>query len=89
MRAGVLEQGTVDLLNELGVGERLRREGLIHHGIELRFGASGHRIDFQDLANGGGDDLPQNKVVDDFFDARHGRRRDRYLRSRRRERARF
>ena len=38
MRAGVLEQGTADLLIETGVGERLKREGLIHHGIELRFG---------------------------------------------------
>ena len=37
IRAGVLEQGTVDLLNETGVGERMRREGLVHHGIELRF----------------------------------------------------
>ena len=37
VRAGVLEQGTVDLLIETGVGERLQREGLTHHGIELRF----------------------------------------------------
>ena len=46
VRAGVLEQGTVDLLDAAGVGERLRREGLVHHGIELRFGGDGHRIDF-------------------------------------------
>ena len=38
VRAGVLEQGTVDLLREAGLGERLRREGLRHDGIELRFG---------------------------------------------------
>src|SRR6202162_1154505 len=38
VRAGVLEQGTADLLVETGVGARLKREGLIHHGIELRFG---------------------------------------------------
>ena len=37
IRAGVLEQGTIDLLDEAGVGERMRREGLLHHGIELRF----------------------------------------------------
>ena len=37
MRAGVLEQGTVDLLNAPGVGERLEREGLVHEGLELRF----------------------------------------------------
>ena len=52
VRAGVLEQGTVDLLNESGVGERLQREGLTHHGIELRFGGRGHRIDFTGLTGG-------------------------------------
>ena len=45
VRAGVLEQNTVDLLDELGVGERMHREGLVHEGIELRFGGRGHRID--------------------------------------------
>ena len=45
VRAGVLEQGTVDLLSAMGVGERLKREGLVHHGIELRFGGRGHRIE--------------------------------------------
>ena len=52
MRAGVLEQGTVDLIVEMGVGERLKREGLVHYGIELRFDGRGHRIDFKDLAGG-------------------------------------
>src|SRR6202030_4351628 len=37
VRAGVLEQGTVDLLVEMGVGERMKREGLIHDGVEIRF----------------------------------------------------
>jgi len=37
VRAGVLEQGTVDLLHLLGLAERMQREGLVHHGIELRF----------------------------------------------------
>ncbi len=37
IRAGVLEQGTVDVLNEIGVGERMMREGFVHHGIILRF----------------------------------------------------
>jgi p-hydroxybenzoate 3-monooxygenase len=46
VRAGVLEQGTVDLLKETGVGERLKREGLVHHGVNLRFGGRTHRIDF-------------------------------------------
>ena len=71
VRAGVLEQGTADLLVETGVGARLKREGLIHHGIELRFGGRGHRIDFKDLANGQSVVIyPQNKVVADLFDAR-------------------
>ena len=49
VRAGLLEQGTVDLMVETGVGERMKRQGLVHRGIELRFGGRGHRIDFQDL----------------------------------------
>jgi p-hydroxybenzoate 3-monooxygenase len=52
IRAGVLEQGTVDLFNETGVGERMRREGLIHHGFELRFNRRGHRIDMFELTAG-------------------------------------
>src|SRR5271156_3979494 len=52
IRAGVLEQGTVDLLVESGVGERLKKEGLVHHGIELRFGGAGHRIDLTELTGG-------------------------------------
>ena len=52
VRAGVLEQGTVDLLSETGVGERMRREGFLHHGIELRFNGRGHRIDLSELEAG-------------------------------------
>jgi p-hydroxybenzoate 3-monooxygenase len=52
IRAGVLEQGTVDLLNESGVGERMRQEGLVHRGIELRFRRRGHRIDMHALTEG-------------------------------------
>ncbi|MDJ0944792.1 MAG: 4-hydroxybenzoate 3-monooxygenase [Kiloniellales bacterium] len=52
IRAGVLEQGTVELLDEAGVGERLHREGLVHGGIELAFGGRRHRIDFEDLTGG-------------------------------------
>jgi len=71
VRAGVLEQGTADLMIETGVGERLKREGLVHYGVELRFGGLGHRIDFKELANGRGIFVyPQNKVVADLFDAR-------------------
>jgi p-hydroxybenzoate 3-monooxygenase len=71
VRAGVLEQGTADLMVETGVGARLKREGLVHYGVELRFLGQGHRIDFKDLANGRGIYVyPQNKVVADLFDAR-------------------
>ena len=52
IRAGVLEQSTVDLMVEIGAGERLKREGFVHHGIELRFRGRGHRINLHDLANG-------------------------------------
>jgi p-hydroxybenzoate 3-monooxygenase len=52
IRAGVLEQGTIDLLDEAGAGERMRREGLLHHGIELRFDRQSHRIPLSDLTGG-------------------------------------
>jgi p-hydroxybenzoate 3-monooxygenase len=52
VRAGVIEQGVVDLLIESGAGERLRREGLVHHGIELQFAGQRHRIPLSDLAGG-------------------------------------
>ncbi|WP_030544237.1 4-hydroxybenzoate 3-monooxygenase [Streptomyces albus] len=51
-RAGILEQGTVDALRACGAGERMDREGLVHHGIELRFDRRGHRIDFPSLTGG-------------------------------------
>jgi p-hydroxybenzoate 3-monooxygenase len=52
VRAGVLEQTTVDLLDEAGVADRLHREGLVHEGLELRFDGRGHRIDLSDLTGG-------------------------------------
>ena len=70
VRAGVIEQGVAALMAETGLGDRLHREGLVHHGIELRFGGRGHRINFQDLAKGSVVIYPQNKVVGDLFDAR-------------------
>lgn len=71
VRAGVLEQGTVDLLIEMGVGERLKREGLVHHGIELRFDGRGHRIPFDELAGGRGITIyGQQEVVKDLTRAR-------------------
>jgi len=71
VRAGVLEQGTADLMVETGVGDRLKREGLIHHGVMFRFAGGTHRFDFQELAGGRAIFVyPQNKVVADLFDAR-------------------
>ncbi|HET9471869.1 MAG TPA: 4-hydroxybenzoate 3-monooxygenase, partial [Usitatibacter sp.] len=71
IRAGVLEQGTVDLLVESGVGDRLRREGLVHHGIELRFGGAGHRIDLTALSGGRSITVyGQQEVVKDLIAAR-------------------
>jgi p-hydroxybenzoate 3-monooxygenase len=71
VRAGVLEQGTVDLLVRSGVGERLRREGLLHHGIELRFGGKGHRIDMAELTGGRAITVyGQQEVVRDLIRAR-------------------
>src|SRR2546421_1199747 len=52
IRAGVLEQGTVDLLSQSGVGERMKREGFVHEGIYLRFAGDTHRIDFPELTGG-------------------------------------
>jgi p-hydroxybenzoate 3-monooxygenase len=70
VRAGVLEQGTVELLCESGVGERLKREGLKHHGIELRFDGQGHRIDFQDLVGKSITVYAQQEVLKDLIAAR-------------------
>ena len=71
VRAGVLEQGTVDLLTEMGVGERMKTEGLVHYGIELRFQGQSHRIDFQELTGGKGITIyAQHEVVKDLTNAR-------------------
>jgi p-hydroxybenzoate 3-monooxygenase len=51
-RAGILEQGTVDVLREAGAAERMDREGLRHDGIELRFARQRHRVDFPALTGG-------------------------------------
>ncbi|MGA5560724.1 4-hydroxybenzoate 3-monooxygenase [Streptomyces platensis] len=51
-RAGILEQGTVDVLRACGAGERMDREGLVHDGIELRWNRRAHRLDFPALTGG-------------------------------------
>ena len=71
VRAGVLEQGTVDLLHEIGAGERLAREGLPHDGIELQFEGERHRIDFPSLTGGRRITVyGQQEVVKDLIAAR-------------------
>jgi p-hydroxybenzoate 3-monooxygenase len=69
VRAGVLEQGTVDLLIEMGLGERMKREGLIHDGVEIRFREQGHRIDFKALTGRGITIYAQQEVVKDLIAA--------------------
>src|SRR5919112_2250906 len=52
IKAGVLEQGTVDLMTATGVGDRLRRDGFVHHGINLAFAGHMHRINMYELTGG-------------------------------------
>ena len=70
VRAGVLEQGTVEMLADLGLAERMQREGLVHYGIELSFLGRRHRIDFKELAGRGITVYGQNEVVKDLTNAR-------------------
>ncbi len=71
VRAGVLEQGTADLLTETGVGDRLKELGLVHYGIEFRFGGQGHRFDFKELTSGKAIIVyAQQEVVKDLTNAR-------------------
>ncbi|WP_240421283.1 4-hydroxybenzoate 3-monooxygenase [Paenibacillus periandrae] len=71
IRAGVLEQGTVDLMNQMGVGARLMKEGLFHEGIELRFNGIGHRINMHELTGGKHVTVyPQHEVIKDLVEAR-------------------
>jgi p-hydroxybenzoate 3-monooxygenase len=72
VRAGVLEQPTVRLLREVGLGARMDREGLVHHGISLRFDGADHRIALTELT---GDSIMvygQQEVVKDLIAARLG-----------------
>jgi p-hydroxybenzoate 3-monooxygenase len=71
IRAGVLEQGTVDLLTAIGAGERMRREGFVHKGIELRFDGRAHRIDLAGLTGGRAITVyAQHEVIKDLVKAR-------------------
>ncbi len=71
VRAGVLEQATMDLLDEVGLGARMHAEGLVHHGVELRFDGEGHRIALSDLTGGRAITIyGQQEVVKDLIEAR-------------------
>src|SRR3954452_19944938 len=70
IRAGLLEQHSVDILTETGVGERLHREGLKHAGVELRFDGEGHRIDLKGLTGKQVTIYGQQEVVKDLIAAR-------------------
>jgi len=70
IRAGVLEQGTVDLLETAGVAARLHTEGLVHHGVELAFDGRRHRIDFTDLIGRHVTVYGQTEVTRDLMGAR-------------------
>jgi len=70
IRAGVLEQGTVEMLDRLSVGTRLHAEGLVHHGVELSFGAGRQRIDLKGLTGRNVVVYGQTEVTRDLMDAR-------------------
>ena len=71
IRAGILEQITVDLLREAGVGARLDREGIVHHAIELVFNGTRHPIDVHGLTGGANvTAYGQTELTHDLMDAR-------------------
>jgi p-hydroxybenzoate 3-monooxygenase len=70
IRAGVLEQGTMDILQQSGVGARMQREGVVHHGIELAFGGRRHRIDLTELTGRSITVYAQHEVIKDLVAAR-------------------
>jgi p-hydroxybenzoate 3-monooxygenase len=70
VRAGVLEQGSVDLLRDSGVGERMLAEGAVHDGVNLQFDGERHRIDFLQLTGQRITVYGQQEVVKDLIEAR-------------------
>ena len=71
VRAGVLEQATMDLMDEVGLGARMHEQGLVHEGVELRFDGEGHRIALSDLTGGRAITIyGQQEVVKDLIGAR-------------------
>jgi p-hydroxybenzoate 3-monooxygenase len=70
VRAGVLEQGMVDLMTAIGVGDRMRQEGLVHHGINISFAGKLHRINMYELTGRAITVYGQNEVQKDLNHAR-------------------
>jgi p-hydroxybenzoate 3-monooxygenase len=70
IRAGVLEQGTADLLVETGVGGRMQRDGEVHGGIEIQFDGERHRIDLEELVGKSIVIYGQTEIVKDLIEAR-------------------
>ncbi|KAA9156885.1 4-hydroxybenzoate 3-monooxygenase [Microbacterium lushaniae] len=70
IRAGILEQGTVEVLEATGASDRVRTAGSRHDGIELRFAGEGHRIDFAGLVGRAVWLYPQHEVLKDLIAAR-------------------
>ena len=70
IRAGVLEQGTVELLDGAGVGDKLHAEGLVHDGVEFCFDGDRHRFDFRELIGRTVTVYGQTEVTRDLMKAR-------------------
>ncbi|WP_166299152.1 4-hydroxybenzoate 3-monooxygenase [Bradyrhizobium sp. 2S1] len=70
IRAGLLEEGTVSLLDQVGAGTRLHQEGLVHHGVELAFGGARHRIDMHAATGKTVTIYGQTEVTLDLMNAR-------------------
>jgi p-hydroxybenzoate 3-monooxygenase len=73
IRAGVLEPGTVALLDQLGLADRLHREGLVHRGVYLQFAGERHRVDFAGLTGKAITVYGQQEVIKDLIAARMAR----------------
>src|SRR5205085_6301304 len=70
VRAGVLEHGVVELFDRMGVADRLHREGIVHHGVELQFAGERHRLDFSELTGRHIVVYGQTEVVKDLIATR-------------------
>lgn len=70
IRAGIIETGTVELLEAAGIGERMRRESLVHDGIEIAFAGVRHRVNFRELIGRGVVVYGQTEITRDLMAGR-------------------